>query len=252
MARILSDKTVFYRLDFGEAYETDDGIITREARDGLVYLGDRVNPETDTNIEVVRVKRAVTLLEKSGGRLLRQTKDKGSRQRLAHLCKAVLRFDPEFFTPGLRSVHQGLTTSAGRALLQDFDFNAGSAPGAELGTAYSFDLKQGVLCLHHFSPELLLSKTTHVPRLQVRFLLSQVDFLNGYFFTICSDVEHLTAEDPVQDLRLSIGELPDIDGVYIGYLWIGFERDDAVAISELLWHVNDVFRLVVCVVGPQG
>lgn len=238
---------MFYRFDAYEAYETSEGSITRVTRDNHTYLGDYVNPFKATDVEGLRVKRALSLLEKSGGRLLRQTKDKRSGQGLAVLLRQVFSFDATQFTPGMRSIYQGLLSAQGRALLKGFDYNAHSAPGALLNDAYRLDLENGVLCWPDFSPERLLLTTAHASQLQVCFLLSRVDFSLGEFFTICSEVATFTAKDPVQDLRLEVGERPDCDGVLLAYLWIGFKRDDAVAVPELLWHVDDVFRILECV-----
>ncbi len=244
MARIVNNKDVFYRFDSDEAYHTWEGTIARMSRPNIKYLGDKVNEHKDVDIEGIRVKRAVSLFEKSGGQLLKQTKDKGSGKRLSGLFREVLKFDEEHYYPGLRSVHNGLLTAAGRDLLNGFDFNPHSDPGVVMGNSYTLDLKKGVLCLHDFSPGLLLSKTTNVSQLRVRFLLSRVDFLLGEFITFMSKEKVFTPEDPKQDLRLKVGKRPQTDGLDIAYLWIGFERDDAVAVPKLLWRADDVFRVV--------
>ncbi len=246
MARFVNKKDVFYRFDSDDAYQTREGTIARMSRSNIKYLGDKVNEHKDVDIEDIRVKRAVTLLEKSGGQLLRKTKVKGSGKRLSGLFREVLKFDEEHYYPGLRSVHNGMQTMEGRTLLKGFDFNPYSDPGKVLGDVYTLDLKKGVLCLHDFSPGLLLSKTTQVSQLRIRFLLSRVDFLLGEFITFMSKEQVLTAEDPKQNLRLKVGKRPQTDGLDIAFLWIGFERDDAVAVPELLRRVDDVFR-VVCV-----
>jgi len=242
----LVNKRCFYKFDTDEAYQTVDGTIARMARSQLKYLGDKVAIYREPDIEGLRVKRAISLLEKSGGQLLKQTKDKGSGRRLAALFREVFCFDEEHYSPGLRSVYNGLLTADGRALLKGFDFNPHSAPAAVLGDSFHLDFKKGILCLHDFSPQLLLSKTPNVSQLRVCLLLSQVDFLHGGGFTFFSKEESLTADDPVQDLQLKVGERPKVDGVQLAYLWIGFERDDAVAVPELLWRVDDVFRVLVC------
>lgn len=246
MAKLVSKKRCFYRFDTDEAYQTEDGTILRMTRSHLKYLGDKTDIYRDTDIEGIRVKRAISLLEKSGGQLLKQTRDKGSRRRLEALLLEVFPFDDAHYQAGMRSLHNGLQTEAGRALLKGFDFNSHSTPGAVLGDGFSLDLKKGVLCLHDFSPQLLLSKTPNVSQIRICFLLSQVDFLLGEFITFFSKEVTLTAADPDQELRLKVGKRPKCDGVHIAYLWIGFERDDAVAIPELLWRVDDVFRVLVC------
>lgn len=246
LAKLVGDKRCFYKFETDEAYQTEDGTILRMTRSHLKYLGDKIDIYRDTDIEGIRVKRAVSLIEKSGGQLLKRTKDKGSRHRLETLLRKAFPFDEEHYYPGTRSIYNGLLTKEGRALLKGFDFNPHSAPGAVLGDVYSLDLKKGVLCLHDFSPRLLLSKTTNVSQLRVCFLLSRVDFLLGEFITFVSKEFTFAAKDPVQDLIMKVGERPKCDGVDIAYLWMGFERDDAVAIPELLWRVDDVFRLVVC------
>lgn len=245
MARIVGNNRLFYRNATDETYQSKDGTIARVTRSNLKYLGDKVNIYKDTDIEGVRVRRAVSLLEKSGGQLLQQSKDKGFRKRLRGLFYEVLQFDEEHYQPGLRSVHTGLLTAEGRALLQGFEFNAPSDPCTVLGNTYRLDLKKGVLYLPDFSPQLLLSKTTNASQLRVCFLLSRVDFLLGEFITFFSKEKTFTIDDPKQDLRLQVGKRPETDGVDIAYLWIGFERDDAVAVPDLLWRVDDVFRLLV-------
>lgn len=244
MAKLVGNKRCFYKFETDEAYQTEDDTIVRMTRSDLKYLGDKIDIYRDTDIEGIRVKRAISLIEKSGGQLLKRTKDKGSRRRLEALLRQVFAFDEEFYQPGLRSIHNGLLTAAGRDLLKGFDFNMLSAPGAVLGDGFSLDLKKGILCLHDFSPQLLLSKTPNVSQIRICFLLSQVDFLLGEFITFFSKEVTLTAADAVQDLRLKVGKMPKCDRVYIAYLWMGFERDDAVAIPELLWRVDDVFRVV--------
>jgi len=246
LAKLLGNKRCFYRMDTDEGYQTKDGTILRMTRSHLKYLGDKVDIYTDTDIEGIRVKRAITLIEKSGGLLLKRTKDKGSRRRLEALLLKIFTFDEAHYQSGLRSIHNGLFTTAGRALLNGFDFNPHSAPGAVLGGGYSLDVKKGVMVLHDFSPRLLLSKTTNVSQLRICFMMSQVDFLLGEFITFVSKEVTLTAADADQDLRLKVGKRPKSDGVHIAYLWIGFQREDAVAIPELLWRVEDVFRVVVC------
>jgi hypothetical protein len=211
-----------------------------------------VNPFKDTNFEALRVKRAVSLLEKTGGSLLKQSKDKRSRSRLAALLWEVFCFDETQYLPGMRSIHKGLLSAKGRALLKGYDFNKHSTLGAVLQNNHSLDLENGVLSLPNFSPERLLSTTRNVSQLQVCFLLSQVDFLLGDFFTICSEIATFSAKDPTQDLRLEVDKKPDCDGVLIAYLWIGFKRDDAVAIPKLLWHADDVFRLLGCELGTSS
>jgi hypothetical protein len=247
LAKLVGKKRCFYRFDTDEAYQTEDGTILRMTRSHLKYLGDKIDIYRDTDIEGIRLKRAISLIEKSGGQLLKKSKDKGSGRRLSGLLRKVFSYDEENYQPGLRSIHNGLLTTSGRDLLNGFDFNIHSEPGAVLGDGYSFDLKKGVLCLRGFSPRLLLSKTSNVSQLRVCFLLSQVDFLLGEFITFMSKEVTFTGTDPDQDLRLKIGKRPKTDGLHIAYLWIGFERDDAVAIPELLWRVDDVFRLYCCV-----
>jgi hypothetical protein len=244
LAKLVGKKRCFYKFETDEAYQTENGTILRMTRSHLKYLGDKIDIYRDTDIEGIRVKRAISLLEKSGGQLLKRTKDKGSRRRLEVLLRQVFPFDEEHYQPGMRSLHNGLQAEAGRALLKGFDFNPHSAPGALFGNSYGLDLKKGVLSLHDFSPQLLLSKATYVSQLRVCFLLSQVDFLLGEFITFVSNEVTLTAADAVQDLRLKVGKRPKCDGVHIAYLWIGFERDDAVDLPELLWRVDDVFRVV--------
>ncbi len=246
MAKIYSNKAVFYRFQTDEAYLTDEGPIARVTRPNLAYLGDKVDPFKDTDIEEKRLKRAVSLLEKSGGPYLRQSTDKSRRRRLRTILREVFRFDEAQFSPGLRSIHRGLLTAEGRALLNGFDFNLHSKPRAYLGEAYCLDLEKGELYLPNVSPKLLLAETTKVKKFYLRLLLSKVNFLLGEFITVCSDIVLLTANDPDQDLRLDVGQMPDCDGIYIAYLWIGFNREDACAISEFLCHADDVFRLLVC------
>ncbi|MGF1556815.1 hypothetical protein [Paucihalobacter sp.] len=246
MAKIYSNKAIFYRLETDEAYLTDDGSIARKTRPNLAYLGDKVNPFKDTDIEEKRLKRSVSLLEKSGGPYLRQSTDKSRRRRLRTLLREVFRFDETQFSPGLRSIHRGLLTTEGRDLLKGFDFNLHSKPGACLGKAYSLNLEKGELYLPNVSPKLLLAETTNVKKFYLCFLLSKVNFLLGQFITVCSDVMLFTANDPDQDLRLDAGQMPDCNGIYIAYLWIAFEREDACAISKFLCHADDVFRLLVC------
>lgn len=246
MASIVSDKVIFFRLGSYEGYLTKDGPRIREMRSNYTYLGDKVDKNLDQNIEALRIKRAIELLEKSGGPFLKQTKDRNSRRRLGELFKDVLRFDSEQFSPGLRSVYQGLLSAEGRDLLKGFDFNARSSICTMVDQAIDLDLKQRLLCWSNFSPQLILSKTVNVSQFEVCFLISRVDFLQGEFITIGSDVVRLTAQDTVQDLRLEVGPMPDGDGVLIASLWLGFERDDAVTIPGLLRRVDDVFRVVGC------
>lgn len=246
MAKVKSHRLVFFRLGSHEGYLTEDGPRVREMRANFTYLGDKANENLDQNVESLRIKRAIDLLEKSGGPFLKQTKDRSSRKRLGELFKEVLRFDNEQFSPGLRSVYRGLRSAEGRSLLNGFDFNARSRLCNVVGQAIDLDLEQGLLCWSNFSPQLILSKTVNVSQFEVCFLISRVDFLRGEFMSIGSDVVSLTAQDPVQDLRLKVGPMPDGDGVLIASLWLGFERDDAVTIPGLLRRVDDVFRVVGC------
>ncbi len=244
MAKILSYKIIFFRLGSYEGYLTAYGPRIREMRANFNYLGDKVDEYLDDNIEALRIKRAIDLLEKSGGKFLKQAKDRNSRRRLGDLFREVLRFDATQFRPGMRSIYQGLLCTQGRDLLKGFDFNERSGPCAVVGQAIDLDLEQRLLCWSNLSPQLILSKTVNVSQFEVCFLLSRVDFLRGEFLTIGSDVVSLTAQDPVQDLRLEVGPMPDGDGVLIAYLWLGFERDDAVALPRLLRRVDGVFRVV--------
>ncbi|WP_334114079.1 hypothetical protein [Paucihalobacter sp.] len=245
MARILNNETIFYSFDSNEAYETEEGSIARIKRDNCAYLGNKVDEFKDNDIEGLRLNRAVALIEKSGGRLLKQTKDKGSKRRLLRLLKLVLTHNNEQFL-GMRSVYRGLLNARARELLKGFDFNAGSKSADVLADTCIIDTKKSVLLLPNFSAAKLLVQYPKVSKIQVRFLLSRVDFLLGEFFTICSDICTLSSEDETLDLVLDIGKTPDLDGVLMAYLWIGFEREDEAAISKLLWHAEDVFRLLVC------
>lgn len=244
MAKLVGNKRCFYSLDTSEAYQTEDGTIARLTRSDLKCLGDKIDIYRDTDIEGLRVKRAISLIEKSGGQLLKRTRDKSSRRRLEIIMRKVLGCYEENYQVGMRSIHNGLLTTVGRDMLKGFDFNPHSAPGAVLGDEYHIDLQKNVLVLSGFSPRLLLAKTPHDSQLRVCFLLSQVDFLLGEFITFMSDELTFTATDPDQELRLKIGKIPQFGDVHIAYLWIGFERDDAVAIPELLWRVDDVFRVM--------
>lgn len=245
MARYVGNIDLFFRKDNLEAYQTSNENVIRRLRQGNIYLGEGIDPCKETDIEEVRLQRAVSLLQKSGGRLLKQNSEKAVGQRLKKLLRGVFGFDQNHF-PGNRSIHTGLLASEGRALLLGFDFNPHSRPGEMLGNAVKLDLKNGTLCLSDFSPALLLSKTPRTSRLKVRLLLSRVDFLSGEYMTYMSKEEVLTAADPVRDVHLKIGQCPEGDGYLFAYLWLGFERDDAVAVPELLWYVDDVFRVVGC------
>lgn len=246
IARIVSHSIVFFRIDPHEGYLTKDGPRVRDMRMNYVYLGDKVDAYVDEDIEALRINRAIMLLEKSGGKFLKGSKDRSSRRRLGYLLKEVMSFDTVALCSAFRSVYRGLLKAEGRDLLKGYEFNSRSKAFNSEGQVNYLDLQSGLLILRDFSPQQLISNMVNVSVITVCFLLSRVDFLTGSFITIGSDIVSLTAEDAVQDLHLDVGSIPDGDGLLMAYLWLGFERHDAVALSPLLRRSNDVFSVVGC------
>lgn len=246
MAKIVGLKNVFYRFDSDEAYQSSDGTMARVVSGNRLYLGNSVNEFREPDVEGLRVKRVVSLLEKSGGPFLKRTADRNFRRRLRALFTEVFKHDPTHFLPGLRSIYEGLQTKEGRSLLTGFDFNINSRASAAISNTFKIDITTGTLQLFDFSPATLLACVPPARSLQVRFLLSQVNFLHGEFFTIFTDARRFTAADATQDLELCIGDRPLCEGVYMAYLWIGFEREDAVTVPERFRYADDMFRLVAC------
>lgn len=249
MARYVGEPELFFNVDGMEAFRTVDDTIIRKQNSKEAYLGETVNLYKGLDVEGIRLKRATTLILKSGGQLMKMSKDKGSLSRLKNILLEVMRHDDTKFSSGERSIYNGLLQPEGRSLLEGFDFNRSSEPGDVLGKHFDFQLKEGRLLLPDFSPELLLSKTTNVSSLSMRLHVSKVDFLLGEYITYMSKEFQMHAHEPVQDVTLDIGCFPEGDGFVFVYLWIGFMRDDAVAVPELLWHVDDVFRLLCCMEG---
>lgn len=249
MARYVGDFEMFFNVDEMEAYRTMDDTIIRMRNSKEAYLGEAVNLYKGLDVEGIRLKRALTLIQKSGGQLLKKSKDKGSLSRLKKVLQEVMCYDEEHYYPGERSIYNGLLHPEGRSLLEGFDFNRTSEPGEVLGKHFDFQLNKGRLLLPDFSPEMLLSKATNVSSLSMRLHVSRVDFLLGEYITYMSKELQMHAHEPVQDVTLDIGCFPEGNGFVFVYLWIGFMRDDAVAVPELLWHVDDVFRLLCCVDG---
>ena len=250
LARIHGLTNVFYRFDSDEAYQSSDGTIARTVGGNRLYLGNSVNEFREPDVEGLRIKRAVSLLEKSGGLFLKRTADRNFRRRLSVLFAEVFKHDPTHFLPGLRSIYEGLQTEAGRRLLTGFDFNIHSRASTAVTNSFNIDITTGRLQLFDFSPAALLACVPPARSLEVRFFLSQVNFLYGEFFTIFTDARCFTAADTTQDLELCIGDRPLCEGVYMAYLWIGFEREDIVAVPERFKYVDDVFRLVACEPAP--
>lgn len=247
MARYIGKLELFFNVNEMDAFRASGETRIRNRNSREAYLGEVVNPYKGLDIEGIRLKRAITLIQKSGGQLLKKSKDKGALRRFKNLFEKIMCYDDEHHYPGERSIYNGLLTHEGRSLLKGFDFNPYSAPGEVLGEDFTFHLKKGRLLLSNFSPKILLSKATNVSGLSMRLLVSRVDFLLGEYITYMSKELHMEASDPVQDVELDIGCFPEGEGFVFVYLWIGFTRDDAVAIPELLWHVDDVFRVLCCV-----
>lgn len=250
LASIHGLTNVFYRFDSDEAYQSADGTIARMVSGNSLYLGNSVNEFRECDVEVLRVKRAVSLLEKSGGQFLKRTADRHFRRRFRTLFAEVFKHDPTHFLPGLRSIYEGLQTKEGRRLLTGFDFNIHSRASTAITHSFNIDIATGTLQVFDFSPAALLACVPPARCLEVRFFLSQVNFLLGEFFTIFTDARRFTAADATQDLELCIGDRPLCEGVYMAYLWIGFEREDAVAVPPLFRHADDVFRLLTCEPAP--
>lgn len=247
MARLEGKLEVFFKTDGMEAFRSQGETPLRMRNSAEAYLGEFVNPYKGLDIEGIRLERALNLIKQSGGSFFKKSKNKRALSRLKKVLEEVMSYDEEKHSPGERSIYNGLHDPKGRSLLKGFDFNPHSGPGEVLGEDFTYFLQKGRLLLPNFSPKTLLSKTTNVSGLSMRLLVSRVDFLLGEYITYMSKALHMEAHDPDQDVELDTGCFPEGEGFVFVYLWIGFMRDDAVAVPELLWHVDDVFRVLCCV-----
>jgi hypothetical protein len=246
LARLISNKIIFFRIGSKEAYESIYGVIVKNLRKNTRYLGDDVGALDENNAVSERIDRALTLIEKSGGRLLRETKQRYYRSRLKVLLQALLCLDNAHYLSSSCSIYASLYHAEARELLKGFDFNLNSRSGKLLQNTFTLNKTKGRLILTNFSPKQLLSVTPNVSRLKIRFLMSNVNFKAGEYYTICSDYMTFTADDGPFDLVLEAGGTPNFSGVIMAYLWIGFERDDAVVLPKLLQRSDDIFRLLTC------
>ena len=109
MARYSGDIELFFRKNGMEGFRTSRHNVVRTTRHGVAYLGEQVGVE-ETNVEEVRLERVVHLLEKSGGKLLKQSREKSAGRWLKGILQEVFRFDREHSLPGNRSIHNGFYT----------------------------------------------------------------------------------------------------------------------------------------------
>ena len=164
------------------------------------------------------------ILRTSLSNYVRKISDHKASNRMTSLLTKLKLLD-DISIRGERSPAVGIAIPEGKAILENFDFNAQSQLKSVLTVPYALDESTGIFSIADFAPRqsiLLPKEATHV---QIGIAVAGLDAELKVSETVYSPLTSLSADAPVAMLTVDPGGLPTLQDVTLFCLLIEFLQE---------------------------
>lgn len=213
------DGMTFYKSADGNLVRTKGGVSKSRIMNDPAYVRTRENMNEFSNIA-----KSGKLFRNSLGSLLRRGKDPRTSSRLTGVLSKVKNLDATS-NRGDRVVAKGISTTAGKALLQGFDFNKRASLSQVLHAPYTLDTATGSFEIANFIPLEQLHTPDGATHVSISVAFMNFDFVTGVFDLQMSPVENLTLDMTNSAVNLTPTAVPTGSGNNYYFVLIEFFQE---------------------------
>lgn len=213
------DNLTFYKSADGHFVRTKGGVSKNRIMNDPAFVRTREN-----GAEFSSIASSGKLLRNALGPMVFRAKDSKLTSRLVKVMSAIKNNDL-ISARGERNVAEGLTSAAGKQLLEGFDFNARATLGSVLNALISVDTVSGEVSIANFNPMEQLKAAEGATHFSLQAGFLRVDFTTGAFELSQSAEVVYPLQQSVLTPVLTPTAVPSVSGVGIHVLLIEFFQE---------------------------